>query len=110
MTTNDLSHTAAELQAITTDTHNIYSECYFNGVKQDTTPADATNLKDTTADLLDFWNAHPQSCRDFIIYGTAENDNGTTVTIEGTLAPTDGETEETNCVVIVFAIPHQQAA
>ncbi|MFW2211584.1 hypothetical protein ACN4EI_10000 [Corynebacterium amycolatum] len=110
MTTNDLSHTAAELQAITTDTHNIYSECYFNGVKQDTTPADATNLKDATAALLDFWNAHPQSRHDFTIYATAENDNGTTVTIEGTLAPTDGETDETNCVVIVFAIPHQQAA
>lgn len=110
MTANDLSPFGAKLQEITADTHNIYSECYFNGVKQDTTPADTTNLKDATADLLDFWNAHPQSCRDFIIYDSAENDNGTTVTIEGTLTPTDGETEETNCVVIVFAIPHQQAA
>lgn len=110
MTTNDLAHTAAELQAITAETHSIYSECYFNGVKQVTTPADATNLKDATADLLDFWNQHPQTCGDFTIYDSAENDNGTTVTIEGTLTPTDGETDETNCVVIVFAIPHQQAA
>ncbi|MBC6793753.1 hypothetical protein TH728_05495 [Corynebacterium amycolatum] len=110
MTTNDLAHTAAELQAITTETHSIYSECYFNGVKQVTTSATATNLKDATADLLDFCNQHPQSRHDFAIYDTAENDNGTTVTIEGTLSPTDGETDETNCVVIVFAIPHQQAA
>lgn len=110
MSTNDLSPFGAKLQAITAETHSIYSECYFNGVKQVTTSATAANLKDATAALLDFWNQHPQSRHDFIIYDTAENDNGTTVTIEGTLTPTDGETDETNCVVIVFAIPHQQAA